>query len=398
MATEPVTLFAQTPQPRLVIEALRQLDAKFSITGSEDAWSEIVVTTGGWLRKKKLTLTHDPAYYTGDEWQRQMDGMRGYFSHFPPGPEQAKVIALTGQFGFAVGTICEPDAPAFDERYDIIAAIAEALDAVWFTPSSLRDAHGSVLYSANASSWDPAASWPAYTPEVPEQEADNSAAIAVKQRVFGELEALGFKPAMSLPLPDLNARLKDTSTLCKRLMALQTVFAWAGLPDDVAGTAQLRGYIKRNDLRTAMTESELALIDLPRGESQALHGHRVGWRLENIWPLAWILGFGHAPTLDASQIEDEVVEAMLFDFLPGPDGAIADFVASVAPRAAGEVMLMEYKFYCAHNAVRSAQMGGETVPAGFHPVAHGGAVHERRHSLTWALAPGVNWDDTDLST
>lgn len=28
----------------------------------------------------------------------------------------------------------------------------------------------------------------------------------------------------------------------------------------------------------------------------------------------------------------------------------------------------------------------------------GGAIHERRHSLTWILSPGIDWDDTDMST
>ena len=60
---------------------------------------------------------------------------------------------------------------------------------------------------------------------------------------------------------------------------------------------------------------------------------------------------------------------------------------------------MEDLFYCAHNAVRTAQMGGKAaVPEGFHPVRDGGAIHERRHSLTWALSPGVEWEETDLST
>ena len=59
---------------------------------------------------------------------------------------------------------------------------------------------------------------------------------------------------------------------------------------------------------------------------------------------------------------------------------------------------MEDLFYCAHDAVRSAQLGGATVPIGFHPIDDGGGIHERRHALTWALSPGTDWDDTDLST
>jgi hypothetical protein len=398
MATEPVTLFAQTGNCQLVIAVLRKMDAKFKVVGPDDAWSEIVVTTGGWLKKKSLRITHDPDYYTGQKWELQMNGMRGYFSRFPAALEQAKVLALTEQFGFVLGTILDPDAQSGDERYEVLSAIAEALDAVWFTPSSMRDANGRVLYGADLAEWDPNAIWPKYTPIVAAPGPVDDKALALKQRVFSELAALGFDPANSLPLPDLDVNLRDPQTLCLRLMALQAVFAWAAMPERVAETAPLRDYIERNNLRAAMTESELAMIDLPRAQSQALHANSVGWRLENMWALAWIVGFEKAPGLDASQISDEVIESMFFDFLPAWDGNAADFSARTRLRPTSEVIYMEYKFYCAHNAVRSAQMGGATVPAGFDPVAHGGAVHERRHALTWALAQENDWDDTDLST
>lgn len=401
MATEPVTLFAQIPNPRVVIDVLRKMHAKFTVAGPEDAWSQVVVTTGGWLRKKQLKITHDPAYYTGQGWQAQMLGMRGYFSRFPSAPEQAKVLALTGQFGFALGTICDPDPEAGDERYAVLSGIAEALDAVWFTPSSLRDAHGRILYGASGLAPNAGARWPAYTPATPTTPAagtpDNEA-LALKQRVFNELGSLGFRPANSLPLPELHPDVRAPYTLCTRLMSLQAVFAWAAAPEHVFESAPLQAYIERNNLRPSMTESELALIDLPRDEAQERHAGTVGWKLENMWALAWILGFEEVPALGASQIPDGIIQAMLFNFLPGLDGNAADFAARVAPRPMREVVYMEYKFYCAHNAVCSAQTGGATVPAGFDPIAHGGAVHERRHSLTWSLAPGVDWDETDLST
>lgn len=398
MATEPVTLFSKKIDPGLVIAVLRKINASFKVVGTDDAWSEIVVTTGGWLKKKRLRITHNPDYYTGQGWKLQMDGMRGYFSRFPDVPAQTRVLALIEQFGFALGTICDPDAEFGDERYEVLSAIAEALDAVWFTPSSMRDSNGRVLYGAGAVEPDPRARWPEYTPSMTVPDMGNANALELKQRVFRELASLGFQPASSLPVADLNATLRDAQTLCLRLMALQAVFAWAAMPERVAETALLQGYIERNDLRTAMTESELALINLPRKESQALHAETVGWRLENMWALAWIVGFVKVPTLDASQISNAVIESMLFDFLPTWDGNIADFAAGALLRPTSEVIFMEYKFYCAHNAVRSAQMGGTTVPVDFDPIIHGGAVHERRHSLTWALAQGDNWDGTDLNT
>ena len=89
---------------------------------------------------------------------------------------------------------------------------------------------------------------------------------------------------------------------------------------------------------------------------------------------------------------------ILFDFLPGHDASVSDLVARAQPRSFQEVLELEDLFYCAHNAVRSAQLGRATVPDDFDPISDGGCVHERRHALTWLLSPGVDWDDTDLGT
>ena len=101
----------------------------------------------------------------------------------------------------------------------------------------------------------------------------------------------------------------------------------------------------------------------------------------------------------SGQISNEVSRAVVLDFLPGLDASIDDLMERVRPRSEQEVVELEDLFYCAHNAVRSAQTGSKTsVPADFHPVFDGGAIHERRHSLTWAISPDVDWDETDLST
>ena len=262
MATEPVTLFAEKKNPALVIAVLRKMKALYTVIGTDDAWSEIVVTTGGRQANHRLRITHDPDYYSGPGWPLQMNGMRGYFSRFPEAPEQAKVLALTEKFGFVLGTICDPDTEPGDARYAILAALAEALDAVWFTPSAMRDAHGRVLYGV--APCDPGATWPAYTPILPAPDAVRNQQLALKQGVFSELASLGFQPADSLPLPAMGARLRDAHEICARLMALQAVFAWAAMPEHVGATALLQGYIERNNLRASMTESELAMIDLPR--------------------------------------------------------------------------------------------------------------------------------------
>jgi hypothetical protein len=89
----------------------------------------------------------------------------------------------------------------------------------------------------------------------------------------------------------------------------------------------------------------------------------------------------------------------LREFLPSFKTEPQVWIQAAKLRPATELVELEDLFYCAHNAVRSAQLGkASAVPDGFHPVLHGEAVHERRHSLTWILSPGVVWSDTDLST
>ncbi len=221
---------------------------------------------------------------------------------------------------------------------------------------------------------------------------------ALQTKVFADLNALGFTPAKSLPLPDLEAKLRPVGEIAGRLMALDALVTWVVFTEEDASTERVEQYIERNELWGWLTEEETEIIETPRAEANAAHSGTIGWKLENMWALAWVLGFDLEPDLEAAQIPDKVTRHMIYDFLPGLGATVEQLVAKSTPRTTSEVIAMGYRFYAAHNAVRSAQLGGDTVPAGFHPIMHGGAVHERRHSLSWCLTPGVDWDDTDLST
>jgi hypothetical protein len=223
-------------------------------------------------------------------------------------------------------------------------------------------------------------------------------AEALRNEVLAFLEARGFHPARWLPLPDLQRTLRPVNEIARRLMGLAALFTWVSAPDEAVSKDELRNYLKQSRLRQALTDEEAAIFALARDQAREQHAGNIGWRLENMWPLAWVLGFTAEPDLAASQIDESISREILFEFLAGWDRSIEELVQTSRPRSTAEVIGLEDRFYCAHNAVRSAQLGEPTVPEGFHPVVHGGAVHERRHSLTWCLSPGVAWDETDLST
>lgn len=231
--------------------------------------------------------------------------------------------------------------------------------------------------------------------DVPE---DRMQHTPLQVEVFDWLESRGFRPARWLPKPNLDAQLRPVKEIASRLMALAALFTWVSAPKDAVPAERLSQFIQRNHLRRGLTDEETAILTSPRNQARKDHLAEIGWKLENMWPLAWILGFEPEPAIEASQIDTAVSRPMMFEFLPGLDGTLADLATRSRVRPREEVIALEYRFYCAHNAVRSAQLGEDTVPEGFHPIMHGGAVHERRHALTWSLSPGTPWDETDLST
>lgn len=232
-------------------------------------------------------------------------------------------------------------------------------------------------------------------------ESAKQSVAALREHNINFLAGRGFIVSPALPLPNqrgLANVLRPTREIALRLRALAALFAWVALPERMLATAAVKEAIAREDLKAHLTSPEQEIIDLRREDAHARFDDVVGWRLENMWPLAWVLGFAPEPDVDGGQIPNDVAQELLFDFLDELASPVEEFVASTTLRSIGDVVAFEDMFYCAHNAARSAQLGGHTIPEGFHPVGDGGVVHERRHALSWVLSPGVAWDAVDVST
>lgn len=232
----------------------------------------------------------------------------------------------------------------------------------------------------------------------------------IRDQNLSYLNQQGFQPATWMPLscepgdppgdePGFaSGILRPEFEIAQRLMTHCAVFAWGSAPSEFEST--ILQFVDDNDLRSCMTDDELDLMDLPKDEASATYGSMVGWRLENMWALAWILGLAQEPSATTGQLSQDVIDQLLALFLPEFSICAEDLVEQGVVQSSAAVIALEDRFYLAHNAVRSAQLDPEagTVPDHFDPVADGGAIHERRHSLTWALAPGARWDEVDLST
>ena len=231
----------------------------------------------------------------------------------------------------------------------------------------------------------------------PDQKPDE---LAIRKENIETLTKLGFTVAEGLPIwskwTSKPIAMRPTIEICRRLMCSEvaTAYIWSpGAPEE-----KIRDYIKRSDLMDSMAEVEQKIFATSREEVVDEFGNGDGWRQENQWALAWVLGFEIEPGLRDGFIDEKVMTPLVQDFMPALDQTAKEFAEEVKPRSLDEVFRKFDLFYCAHNAVRSAQVGRDTVPSGFDPIVDGGVIHEKRHSLTWSLSPGVDWDDTDLST
>lgn len=211
------------------------------------------------------------------------------------------------------------------------------------------------------------------------------------------LKELGFTVSPALPTTrEAATGLRSPVEIARRLCGLDAVCSWVMSTATDNPDEQIEAYVDDNDLD--LDGDDVEILQTPRQQAQQQFGDSVGWRLENMWPLAWVLGFPRLPTVQG-MIDDGVIQP-LFKFLPKMTDDVEAWALRQKVRAAADVLALEDFFYCAHNAARSAQVDPQarTVPKGFDAVIGTGVIHERRHALTWATSPDVSWDETDLST
>jgi hypothetical protein len=209
----------------------------------------------------------------------------------------------------------------------------------------------------------------------------------VRQANLKNLETRGFKVAPSLPKSP-HTTLRPQEEIEKRMDALHAMVMWVMAPPGLMDDKALQKRALSGDLASWLDHEEKAVFRLDKAEAREKYLDTIGWQMENIWALAWVLGYVTEPALEG-QLHGDQARDLILGFCVKGERKL---------RSVDEVVQMEDLFYCAHNAVRSAQMGSDSVPDDFHPVVDGGGIHERRHALTWCLSPGVTWEETDLST
>ena len=328
-----------------------------------------------------------------DDLASHLQGFRSYVAQLPnSGEARANAQKLISATQSVAGVILpEPVAP--DSRvFGSLMHLINVFGGFMFVADSILLPDGSFVVGPMAG--QDAAAGEAAEPEIfevdpndyrhqAETDGVDPQRVAMRERHYYQLAQRGFRCARWLPLyrhDDQQDHLRPGEEIAGRLLALNALFLYVSAPPEVAATDRLRAFFDRARLSEHLTDKEDEIRQLPRDQAHAQHTDSIGWRLENMWALAWMLGFDPVPPFYQGQLPDEVTRAIVLEFAMELDGTIASFLSRVAPRPVREVAELEDLYYCAHHAVRSAQTGEDAVPSYFHPVRDGGAIHERRQA------------------
>lgn len=308
MAMEPINVFSRRIDPSGVLSALRSMDPAVEVTGPDDAWEEatVTITPPGREGPLRLTFRHDADYYDGPDWPRQVAGMQGYFSRFPEGGNKPEILRLIGTFRFALATDWEPDLdPDGDERLSYLSAVARHLDGVLFTPSSLRDAEGRILISADGES-DADAALPTMPPVATTSEQDDDEDEDDEE---GDVEP---EP----PTPERVAR---------RALALAALTARAMLEQDDPSEPWVAefhrdtlAWVEAVGVGDELEPDEWEVIQRPPGRLDERAQTDATWRLEGLAVLAWALGRFELPPYDELVAPQALIRSLGF---PDPEAA-----------------------------------------------------------------------------
>ncbi|WP_437822769.1 DUF4272 domain-containing protein [Tenacibaculum mesophilum] len=225
------------------------------------------------------------------------------------------------------------------------------------------------------------------------QTTQKDSSIVRSQSITTCLDA-GFHPASSLPTIR-ETKLRPADEIAGRLHAIKALVLWLMVPSENLPDEKIINFINQNKLFGYMTLEEKEILDASRNDIELRNS--IGWKFENAWPLAWYFGYDE-PEISGQMMTGEQMQEIFINYTCPLDTLINDWLPQQHTLEKEKLAEKEDLFYCLHNAVRSAQLGGNTTPDGFDPIGNGGVIHERRHSLTWMLSNGTEWEDTDLST
>jgi len=371
MAVEPVSIFTPVASAAHVLEAMRAIEPQLivDIEPARGEWRSATfplapedadIDGDGALDRWPLRFNHAPDYYDGEDWARQLAGLRAYFGPLPVHERTESTFSVLArmQSAYATALSCRLDlelSAQDDPRLSVLYTLAADLDALIFTPSGLRDASGRLLVGESGPHPDAVVpplriepvvlvAGPTDGPETGEDAARNveEETLASVERLAAQALALATAeqpavvladpepvvdaaptPPMPVPPPvEVDLRMSGPSPrrVALRALALAAVCSRAFLEQDDPEEVDQEGERSRierwaievHGLDDELEPDEWQLLQAGVEMIDARRAVDAAWRIEGLAVLVWALGITDLPDYDALADTDLLNEAIGF--------------------------------------------------------------------------------------
>ncbi len=286
MAVENLTLFCLRSNPEGVIQTVKKLHPELVIAGTVRDWSKVSIAVGKSRSRKSMMLLHDPEVYEGSSWMKQLLQLQQTLARYPASPHRAKAMELALSFNFALTVQADPELNwnGKDERVAILKALAQSMDGVFHTPTTLRSAEGRVLISSQGEH-DPKARFPEMMESGLASDDDD---LELTKTIPAKMHA----PPSSLQV-------------AKRCLVMMAISARAQL--EQAGHAnaslnhraqQIAAWLKGLHIDDALEPDDWTVLQSPISHLGSQDTLNAMWYLEGLAVLAWALGRSTLPAYD----------------------------------------------------------------------------------------------------
>lgn len=353
MSFPPINIFSHRRDPEGTLAQLTKLAPNIKVTRRSDrVWqkAEIEIKRGWFKKSLTLQVNHDPDYYSGDGWQKQLSGMQGYFGSFAGADQRRDLFAYLPHLNFAFNFILDPDPVEDDARWNIVFKAAEAVQGVIFLPGQLLDSAGSVILSQEAER-DPEAIVPTIKGASPE-------------------------PQM-MEEPEVRVDPPTLERVVMRFLLLSRM-AMRGFMDTDPSEEQARQdlvqHLKSHGTWSEAEPWEVRALEARIGSLPEKDQWSLTWKTEGALVLAWSLGLTSLPEYDQEgNIQD----------LHSITEAVEDGTATLALRSRTEMEKLDAQLLAIHWRVRQFYLKREAIDfAAFAPTAWFGPLDLTRARLT----------------
>jgi hypothetical protein len=411
MPFPPINIFSQHLDPEGTLAKLLERVPDAKVTRRADGtWSDVHLTfKRGWL-KKALTMKarHDPDYYGGEDWSRQLSGMQGYFHTFPNAMERAGLFEYLPGLRFAFNFMLDGEPEEGDPRLALVYEMASQVHGVIFLPGQLLDASGRVILDADGE-------------HDPEAQLPENHSLSVDGGVKNVLAAAGDDQEQLSDPPTQDQVFKRFLLMCS---LVERGIMEGGATDAEECRDEMIALLKSNGAWETAEPWEVEALETPVDALPEKLQWKLPWQSEGAIILAWALKLAELPAYDQEVQVDglyeiaqaaengqltpelrslEELEELSSQMLAihwrirqfSLDGKAMDFVA-FAPTAWCGPMDISLSRLKNNDLELHGQAIADSSPESLQRT--GGIMEERRKALHWVLGHHPVYSQNDTST